>query len=260
MSAVHEPNVARRDELRADRALAGLTPLEAAELAALSRGAPNDARESDELELAAAALDLALFPARDVALSPQLRARILASAAAATTSSALQHRQVAVPRERRTNPAWLAAAALLIAALAGWWPRIVGSGPANPADQVAALEREAGDLLRVDWSTLGDPAAKGAGGSVLWSSARQQGYMKINGLAPNDITREQYQLWIFDADHPTETPVDGGVFDIRSGQAIVPIQAKLPVGKVAMFAVTVERPGGVVVSKRERIVLLAKAG
>ena len=38
----------------------------------------------------------------------------------------------------------------------------------------------------------------------------------------------------------------------------MPIHARLPVGEAALFAVTVEKPGGVVVSKREHIVVTAK--
>ena len=58
----------------------------------------------------------------------------------------------------------------------------------------------------------------------------------------------------------TRRPVDGGVFDIAaSGEALIPIDAKLPVGAGTIFAVTKERPGGVVVSDRE-IVFLAVRG
>ena len=38
----------------------------------------------------------------------------------------------------------------------------------------------------------------------------------------------------------------------------MPIEAKLPVSNAVMFAITVERPGGVVVSDRSRLPLLAK--
>ena len=38
----------------------------------------------------------------------------------------------------------------------------------------------------------------------------------------------------------------------------MPIQAKLHVEEVYMFAITIEKPGGVVVSSRERLPLLAK--
>ena len=54
-------------------------------------------------------------------------------------------------------------------------------------------------------------------------------------------------------------PVDGGVFDIRgSGKVTIPIDARIPVDKAVMFAVTIEDPGGVVVSTRERLPVLAK--
>jgi hypothetical protein len=43
-----------------------------------------------------------------------------------------------------------------------------------------------------------------------------------------------------------------------TGEVVVPIAAKLHVDHATLFAVTVERPGGVVVSKRERVVVTAK--
>ena len=83
--------------------------------------------------------------------------------------------------------------------------------------------------------------------------------MVIGGLAANDPTELQYQLWIFDAERDERYPVDGGVFDIapEGGTAVIPIRATLPVETAALFAVTVEPPGGVVVSDR-RIALLAQ--
>ena len=84
--------------------------------------------------------------------------------------------------------------------------------------------------------------------------------MRFESLAPNDPETSQYQLWIFD---PTRAdwearPVDGGVFDVpSSGEVCVPIDAKLAVRETALFAVTLEVPGGVVVSRRERLVLTA---
>lgn len=48
------------------------------------------------------------------------------------------------------------------------------------------------------------------------------------------------------------------MFDVTStGEVVVPITAKLRVGDDTLFAVTVERPGGVVVSRREHIVVTA---
>jgi len=128
---------------------------------------------------------------------------------------------------------------------------------AQQRDQLLAT---ATDAFQWTWTATGDPAAQGARGDVVWSNSRQQGSMRFRGLAKNDSNREQYQLWIFDKNRPEATPVDGGVFDIASdvGEVIVPIDPKIRVTDAIMFAVTIERPGGVVVSLRERIPVLAK--
>ena len=261
MSAEQPVEFSRRFELQSDRALAGLAPLESAEWIALGA----DSADFDEFERAAAALDLGLFPASKAGeLSTELRERILVSAGLAMAAAPqLGSRPQALAPTRSiarsaSNWGWLAAAALLIAAVAGWWPRGGERDEQDPARLLACLEREDPELMHLDWAALPDPAAKGARGAVYWSAQRQEGYMKIEGLAPNDPRVEQYQLWIFDAERPAETPVDGGVFDMPRGDGVLAIHAALAVHKAAAFAITVEKPGGVVVSKRERIVLLAK--
>lgn len=61
-----------------------------------------------------------------------------------------------------------------------------------------------------------------------WSNARQSGYMRFTGLAANDPSESQYQLWIFDGERDDRYPIDGGVFDVpASGEVVVPIAAKL---------------------------------
>lgn len=149
---------------------------------------------------------------------------------------------------------WLVAASLLFAL---WVPE----RRTLPTEERQALIASASDLLRLEWTPTEDPAATGASGDVVWSSERQHGYLRFEGLAPNDPRASQYQLWIFDrtrADWEAK-PVDGGVFDVGStGEVVVPIDAKLPVGEAVLFAVTIEAPGGVVVSERERLALLAQ--
>jgi anti-sigma-K factor RskA len=83
--------------------------------------------------------------------------------------------------------------------------------------------------------------------------------MVFRGLASNDASAEQYQLWIFDRNQSDAHPIDGGVFDVPAGvdEVIVPIDAKIDVSEAWQFAVTVEQPGGVVVSDRSRLPLLA---
>lgn len=128
----------------------------------------------------------------------------------------------------------------------------------TPAEARAELLANAKDATTLPWSATQDPNATGASGDVVWSASAQRGYMRFKGLAVNDAKQIQYQLWIFDKTRDQAFPVDGGVFDVSStGEVIVPISAKLHVDEPVLFAVTVEAPGGVVVSKRERIVVTA---
>jgi len=130
------------------------------------------------------------------------------------------------------------------------------------------------DLLRYAWTPTEDPAVVGeVTGELIWDEERDEGYMTITGLEVNDPSQFQYQLWIFDATRPlgelpqhgdafggllTQRPIDGGVFDITdTGEVVIPIDAKLLVQQGVAFAVTVEPPGGVVVSDRSRVPLLA---
>jgi hypothetical protein len=170
---------------------------------------------------------------------------------------------------------WVAAAACLVLAVGAFVlkkptivtvappatsaPPPVDTAPPPPAKLREQLLAEVG-TTRVAWSSTKDPAAKGASGDVVWNAAEQRGYMLFRGLAKNDPSAWQYQLWIFDKARDDKYPVDGGVFDVdaSTGDVVVPIRAKLPVAEAALFAVTVEKPGGVVVSKRERIVVTAK--
>ena len=163
------------------------------------------------------------------------------------------------------NVAWFAMAASLVLAIIGWWPRFTDDSP--QVAEVASVQEQREQLaakpsvIRRNWTATGEPAAKGATGDVVWDPETQQGYVRFSGLAVNDPRKQQYQLWIFDAARGDKYPVDGGVFDIppnAEGEIVVPIQARLPVRDAAMFAVTLERAGGVVVSEREHIVVLAK--
>jgi hypothetical protein len=117
-------------------------------------------------------------------------------------------------------------------------------------------------VLQRNWAPAGDPAGREVEGDVVWDARTQTGYMRFVGLRRNDPSNEQYQLWIFDGRRDERYPVDGGVFDVRGDgdEVIVPIRAGLPVGSPLAFAVTIERPGGVVVSDRSRVVVIARVG
>ncbi|MEZ5459816.1 MAG: anti-sigma factor [Steroidobacteraceae bacterium] len=134
------------------------------------------------------------------------------------------------------------------------------SAAPTPAEARAALLASQPFALRRNWSSAGDPSGRGVTGDVVWDARSQTGYMRFVGLRRNDAAREQYQLWIFDGRRDQRYPVDGGVFDADgSDEIVVPIRARLPVGTPLAFAVTLERAGGVVVSERERVVVIARS-
>lgn len=114
------------------------------------------------------------------------------------------------------------------------------------------------DVVRNEWVSPTPDKQLGFEGEVVWSETKQKGFMKFKGLPVNDKSKETYQLWIFDSNQKSEHPIDGGIFDVEGdGEVIVPIQAKLEVKNASLFAVTVEKPGGVVVSSREKLLSIA---
>jgi hypothetical protein len=114
-------------------------------------------------------------------------------------------------------------------------------------------------VLRRPWRAGNDAAGFTVSGDVVWDPRSQTGFMRFVGLRRNEPNAEQYQLWIFDARRDDRYPVDGGVFDISGAKQgdVIPIRAALRVGVALTFAVTIEKPGGVVVSDRSRIAALA---
>ena len=177
---------------------------------------------------------------------------------------------------------WFAAAACLLLAIFSWFrspqlsappvadvhvavpPAIVPPAPV-PAPPTPAEERTAllarTESLKITLGATKDPAAAGVTGDVVWDPATQKGFLHFVGLATNDPRVRQYQIWIFDGERDKRYPVDGGVFDVpaNSSEVVIPIHAALPIRLAKAFAVTVEKPGGVVVSGLAHVVVLGAA-
>lgn len=155
----------------------------------------------------------------------------------------------------------VAAAVLLVSvsvAASLWWAQ-PATAPSAQERMTALLNLGSSDVSRLVWRPGPSDLRGEVRGEIVWSGAAQEGYMRFVGLPANDPSESQYQLWIFDAQRSDAHPVDGGVFDISPGsrELVIPINAKIKVNEPVMFAVTVEDPGGVVVSDREHIVALA---
>jgi hypothetical protein len=261
-------------ELLVKQATEGVTSAEQLELGRLL--AQHDGADPQFIERIAAALNLA-GDLPDEPLPTGLRARIEGQAmkempAAPSNVTAIR------PRSAERSPAtqgrlgWLAAAACLVLAVTAWWPRLrdlveaptqVTQTPPrelSAAEQRLALLQKGAAVAHADWSNTDDPASQGVKGDVVWDNHTQRGFIRFTGLTANDPKQSQYQLWIFDAKRDDRYPIDGGVFDIppNATEVVLPINARLAVNNPAAFAVTIEKPGGVVVSAREHVVALAK--
>ena len=271
-------------ELLADNALVGLSTDERTELRRLADSLGVDADTlAEEWELIAGDLSVGLSAA-DESMPADLMASCVAAGEAwmeGGSRDAVMAEPKPVyqdaPRPIRFNPeggaprgrsawtGWLVAAALALVAGVSLFsrPSLPGAQPVvTLASQREALLESDPGAIKLDWMKWGEAYAE-VTGTVVWSQERQEGYMTFKGLPTNDPNVEQYQLWIVDGSRgvPLEVPpVDGGVFDIdpagievlpETGEMIVRIEAKLPVGQPVAFGITLEKPGGAVVSERK---------
>ena len=122
----------------------------------------------------------------------------------------------------------------------------------------AVLENTAKDMIQFPWHSR-STAIESISGDIIWTDQGQKGFIKITGLPMNDPIQNQYQVWIL-APLKYEQPVDGGVFDVTQTDkpVIIPINPKLPISKAVAFAITLEQPGGVVVSSQPLLLTAPK--
>ncbi|QDT01968.1 Anti-sigma-K factor rskA [Rubripirellula lacrimiformis] len=267
-SSSSSPTPSEWDELLAGEALGDL---DSAELQRLDNHYPQGRPESGaDLMRTASALHLALSSKDSDRLPDHLRQKIASDAAAhipaqpTVTLDPGQQWSVRPGVSMREQIAWLAAAACLLLTIGVWvsrGPEIgvgqSGGGLAMDFGKQRQQLQTSEDHLEISWTPGTTPFDNPVSGDVVWSNSQQSGFMRFVDMPINDPSQEQYQLWIIDPARDDE-PIDGGVFDVtKSGEVIVPIDAKLQVIDPAAFAITIEKPGGVVVSTQERLPLLA---
>ena len=248
MNAENPQSIERLLQLLSDRATEGLDSARDGEVEALLARYPHV--ESDELEFAAALLDATLYPVSE-ALPEKLKrkierdaARTLSVPTPATRSSSLM--------PFVTAGGWLTAACLMILI----WSQ--DRNDSRPRNIPSSVTQATDNLLAQAGTRLYRGALGNRSGEVIWNGDRQEGYLKLTGLKPNDPSRSRYQLWIVDAGRPGSAPVDGGLFDVTADREFLRVVAKLPILDAKLFAVTEEEPSGGVVSTSEKLLVLAR--
>jgi len=250
----------------------GLSAEETIELGELEKEFP-ELKDDTSFEQMAAAISMANLDTSEP-LPASLHARIATDAGNFFGSGETEEYQKTFAFEpKRSAWHWLgwafAAVACLLLALTLLTTRLIPNvervyvmttpPPTPPMNQQMEQLLTASDVVKTSMTDPKDP--KKIMGEVVWSDSAQKGFVRLRGVSVNDKTKEQYQLWIVAANQDAKTPVDGGVFDVNdAGEVIIPINAKIKVEKPTAFVVTAEKPGGVVVSKGEKVMALGKMG
>lgn len=274
-------------DLLCDQAASGLNEDERLQLEKLSAGANSD-MDAQSLELAAAAIMMAEMGAFE-AMPSHLEASIAAAAGKYFTAKgsessiheSLHDQPTKAFKWQETRPSrsffdwfgWAVAAAACVALIGTFiyeqnrigdlQAKVMQLTPTPVVEETLAqkrdrLKKEAADVTRAEWTKGNVKDSEGVMGEVVWSDEKQEGYMTFRGLPVNDANKEAYQLWIFEDGKLEPHPKDGGVFNVSSdGEVVVAIKAKLKTNAPKAFAVTIEKPGGVVVSDRTKIAALA---
>lgn len=270
-------------DLLIKKAVSGLDETEERQLAQIDPG--NGEMEFRSLEMTAAAIAIA-----DIEIEPmptQLRSKIeesadrhLAEAKTLVGDAPAWPPVTSQPKyyepEEKTGSGWFGwlGWAVAVAACIGLVVMFFAMRPAS-APQVAKDQsppiaapptnaemrddfvKTATDIIRASWAAGNVKGLTQVVGDIVWSDEKQAGYMTFKNLPANPTDQYTYQLWIMDKTQ--KYPVDGGTFDVNAkGEVVVPINAKLKANSPDMFAVTMEKPGGVPVSDKSKIVSVAK--
>ncbi len=251
----HSELAARFDELDAARALGDISAAEHVEWTRLVQ--EHGFVPDGQLDALVGGLEASLAPA-SAKLPPELMKRLQADTVRYTPLAAETPRvttATVIPFWRQPALGWAAAACFAVVLLI---PSSETPTEISPADQRLVL-MQAEETIRLDF--VGTTDFENLQGDVVWTDDSQTGFMRFSGLPTNDPIQAQYQLWIVDPERD-ERPVDGGVFDIPVGEdeVLVPIRAALRVDSPVAFVITVEQPGGVVVSKQEIVAAIAQGG
>ena len=273
---MNEQSQERLLDLLCKQAIHGLTKDEVFELHKLEQRSSSTV-DLESLELTVAAIAVSSVRA-DETLPDHLKAKILSQAddffTQERSDNAPPTRGILIDKKPSMSVwGWLGWAAAALASIALAFNIYQNSGRPDDRSGVSSptpvpeilsptqsrdrLMASATDVVTADWGK-GNVTGLELAGDIVWSDSKQEGYMRFRNLPKNDVNTYTYQLWIFDETQDPKTPIDGGIFDVNAeGEIVIPIDAKLRPRRAKAFAITMEKPGGVMVSERKQLVSYA---
>lgn len=98
------------------------------------------------------------------------------------------------------------------------------------------------DVINTNWLHTLNPLVKDVRGSVLWSSKKQHGIIKLYNLPKLD-KNQQYHLWMYDLNAKNSTPISALKFRPEFKNLIIPFTPKSIVGVPFKFEIVLEEEG-----------------
>jgi len=101
---------------------------------------------------------------------------------------------------------------------------------------------EQDDTINAAWFHTLNPLVKDVKGSVLWSSQKQQGIIKLFNL-PTLLDTQVLHLWIYDLDGKSNEPISAATFKPTSTQVLLAFDADSKVSTPLKFELMLETKG-----------------
>ncbi len=98
------------------------------------------------------------------------------------------------------------------------------------------------DVINTNWLHTLNPLVKSVRGSVLWSSTKQHGIIKLYNL-PSLNENQQYHLWMYDLSAKNSAPISALIFKPKFKNLIIPFKAKSTVATPFKFEIVLEEDG-----------------
>ncbi len=98
------------------------------------------------------------------------------------------------------------------------------------------------DVINTNWLHTLNPLVKDVRGSVLWSSKKQHGIIKLYNL-PRLDRNQHYHLWMYDLSAKNSAPISALIFKPEFKNIIVPFKAKSIVATPFKFEIVLEEEG-----------------